>query len=101
MQDYKTIIGVIVIFYGPGYLAPVRRVHVTAVDGRIKLDVVDVEVEHLDFWHIVDEMSEIKRLEHPGLGVLYHAYGAACIDNQDASAWSVFYHCFRFMLLLF
>ena len=67
---------------GKGDITPVRRVHVGTVDGWVKLKVVNLVVEFLDFGHVVDEVREVKGLQCPRLGVLNHADGAASIDNQ-------------------
>ncbi len=83
VEHYKPVIAVIVFLNGQGYLAPAFGPHVARVDGG-KLDVVDMIVEHLDFWHIVHKMGEVKRLESLGLRVLDHADGAAGIDDKDA-----------------
>ena len=49
----------------------------------MKLYVVDFVVQLLDFWHIIDKMREVERLERLGHRVFNHSDCATGVDDED------------------
>ena len=83
VKHHEAIEIVVVILNGSSHIAPVRRSHGSTVDGRIELDIVNLEIEHLDFRHIVDKMREVERLQRMCHRVLNHSDCAAGVDDED------------------
>ena len=48
----------------------------------LKLVAIDLEVEHLEFRHIVDEVAEVERLKGMGGWILHHTDCAAGVDYE-------------------
>ena len=69
VQHDEAVVAVIALLDGEGDFAPVRGIHVGAVDGRVELDVVD-------------EVREVEGLQGVRLGVLNHADSAAGVDDE-------------------
>ena len=82
MQHDKAVVEVVALLDGQRDVAPVRGVHVAAVDRRFELEMFNLVVQFLDLGHIVDEVVKVERLQGMGLGILDHADGAAGIDNE-------------------
>ncbi len=88
VKNHKTFIAVIIVLNDMGNIAPMRSVHGTGIDRTRKLHVVNLEIQHLDFWDIVDKMVEIERFECSCIGVLDHSNRTSCINHQYAGALS-------------
>jgi hypothetical protein len=63
VQDYESVVSLIVFGNYPHDVLPVGRAHVAGVDGRVELDVVYHIVEHLHLRHIVHKVREVERTQ--------------------------------------
>ena len=89
MQHHKSVETVVVTSYFRRDLLPVCRRYVAGVDGGIELYVFDIVIEHLDLWHVVDQVIEVERAERVCLRVLYHADGATGVYDEDTRTGGV------------
>ena len=95
MKHHKSIILIVVAFNGLCNISPVRRIHVAAIDWRIKLNVVDVVVEQLHFRHIFHQMREIEWEQSACHRILYHADSATSVDDENFRA--IIFHAQKFL----
>ena len=84
VKHYESVESVVVFADSLCYLLPVLGLDVARVDGRVKLSVLDVEIEHFYFWHIVDEVVEVERAQRRRGRILDHADSASGVYNEYA-----------------
>ena len=85
VEYHEPIVAVIVCVDDPDQCGPQFGRHVRRVDRRFKLVVVDGIAEFLDFGDMLPEVVKVESLKPSGLRVMYHADGAAGVNQQQLS----------------
>ena len=82
MKDYETVILVITLLNHLGNTAPVSRRYSRRIYRALKLDVVNIVIQHPNLGHIINEMIKVERLKSVGVGVFNHTDGATGVNEQ-------------------
>lgn len=90
MENYESVIIVIVVPYHFGKFLPHRRLHVGRVDERIECAGIYSECEFPQFGNFFHQYLEVKWPERPVNGVFFHTYGSSRI-NQEQGCLVVFH----------
>lgn len=92
VQDDKAIVSLIVAIDDAYELGPKGGVHVRRVDWRVEGIGEYVEVELLDFGHMLQELVEVEVLQSTRFRVLYHTDSAARVNEQHRGRCGVRAH---------
>ena len=97
MQDNEAVVVIIVVGDDAYDFRPSHRVHVAGVDRRVKLSHVDFRLNQFEFWHGRDEVVEVERLQYACHGILSHADGTSCIDDENLGCCHFIYQYLLFV----